>query len=151
MDGWFNHGRPHHTGRYGIVLYYPEDYIDDYYTARSEGETPDEKPGTGGAGIGGRPHPELYTTGALFRKKAPDILGTGDLYLLPCTRTVCMRPVHRAGPCRPTPVWFNGAADHAASYESKGADPDWNWATAALSSRNLAANGERPSGQGDGV
>ena len=61
------------------MLYYPEDYIDDYYTARSEGD-PDESRAQA------VPASEAvltrsYTVGAIL-KEAPDFLGTGDLYLL---------------------------------------------------------------------
>lgn len=97
------------------VLYYPEDYIDDYYTARSEGETPDESRAQA------VPASEAvltrsYTVGAIL-KKAPDFLGTGDyLYLLyPYSM---YETVTGQAPAADA-FWFR-SSDHAASYESMG-------------------------------
>lgn len=76
MDGWFTEGDRITRDGTEYVLYYPEDYIDDYYTARSEGETPDESRAQA------VPASEAvltrsYTVGAIL-KEAPDFLGTGD-------------------------------------------------------------------------
>lgn len=115
MDGWFTTGDRITRDGTEYVLYYPEDYIDDYYTARSEGETPDESRAQA------VPASEAvltrsYTVGAIL-KKAPDFLGTGDyLYLLyPYSM---YETVTGQAPAADA-FWFR-SSDHAASYESMG-------------------------------
>ena len=114
MDGWFTEGDRITRDGTEYVLYYPEDYIDDYYIARSEGEVPDESRAQA------VPASEAvltrsYTVGAIW-KKAPDFLGTGDLYLLyPYSMYEAVTGQAPAADA----FWFR-SSDHAASYESMG-------------------------------
>lgn len=117
------------------VLYYPEDYIDDYYTARSEGETPDESRAQA------VPASEAvltrsYTVGAIL-KEAPDFLGTGDLYLLyPYSMYEAVTGQAPAADA----FWFR-SSDHAASYESMG-QILMELGNSRSELQDLAANGE---------
>ena len=135
MDGWFTEGDRITRDGTEYVLYYPEDYIDDYYTARSEGETPDESRAQA------VPASEAvltrsYTVGAIL-KEAPDFLGTGDLYLLyPYSMYEAVTGQAPAADA----FWFR-SSDHAASYESMG-QILMELGNSRSELQDLAANGE---------
>ena len=135
MDGWFTTGDRITRDGTEYVLYYPEDYIDDYYTARSEGEIPDESRAQA------VPASEAvltrsYTVGAIL-KEAPDFLGTGDLYLLyPYSMYEAVTGQAPAADA----FWFR-SSDHAASYESMG-QILMELGNSRSELQNLAANGE---------
>ncbi|MFQ9289655.1 MAG: ABC transporter permease [Oscillospiraceae bacterium] len=135
MDGWFTEGDRITRDGTEYVLYYPEDYIDDYYIARSEGETPDESRAQA------VPASETvltrsYTVGAIL-KEAPDFLGTGDLYLLyPYSMYEAVTGQAPAADA----FWFR-SSDHAASYESMG-QILMELGNSRSELQDLAANGE---------
>ena len=136
MDGWFTEGDRITRDGTEYVLYYPEDYIDDYYIARSEGEVPDESRAQA------VPASEAvltrsYTVGAIW-KKAPDFLGTGDyLYLLyPYSMYEAVTGQAPAADA----FWFR-SSDHAASYESMG-QILMELGNSRSELQDLAANGE---------
>ena len=135
MDGWFTEGDRITRDGTEYVLYYPEDYIDDYYIARSEGEVPDESRAQA------VPASEAvltrsYTVGAIL-KEAPDFLGTGDLYLLyPYSMYEAVTGQAPAADA----FWFR-SSDHAASYESMG-QILMELGNSRSELQDLAANGE---------
>lgn len=115
MDGWFTEGDRITRDGTEYVLYYPEDYMDDYYIARSEEVAPDESRAQA-VPVSEAVLTRSYTVGAIL-KEAPDFLRTGSsMYLLyPYSMYEAVTGQTPAAEA----FWFR-SSDHAASYESMG-------------------------------
>ena len=144
MDGWFTEGDRITRDGTEYVLYYPEDYIDDYYIARSEEEIPDESRAQA-VPVSEAVLTRSYTVGAIL-KKAPDFLRTGDyLYLLYPYSMYEDR--HRAGPCRrcllvPEQRPRRLLREHGADSDGAGQQP--------LRTAGSGRQRREPAGHGDG-